>query len=414
MTTAIATPVSFRQDARIIGLEGLAHGVSHFFHLILAPLFPWLKVAFNLSYAELGLLMTVFFIVSGTGQALSGFVVDRIGARAVLFFGMTCLCLSALLLSVAPGYAVLLAGSMLAGLGNSVFHPSCFTILNKRVSPARLPHAFSIHGISGNLGWAAAPIFLTTVAGLSNWRTALLAASAIPAVVLILMLIYRDLLRTDEAPAAVESGKQDDKASGNALGFMRLQAVWMCFAFFFVTAIALGGIQSFSSVSLIALYAMPLAWATTGYTAYMLASAAGMALGGYLSTKTTHHDYIIAWAFSGAGLIAIVIATGAMPAWAAVALMGAIGFGAGIAGPSRDLLIRAAAPKNATGRVYGVVYSGFDTGLAVAPLVFGALMDANHPSWVFVCIGLAQAIAILSAVRVGSNTARKAAGIQTA
>lgn len=412
--TTVTAPSSLRQDARIISLEGLAHGVSHFFHLILAPLFPWLKVAFDLSYAELGFLMTVFFIVSGVGQALSGFVVDRIGARAVLFFGIGCLGLSALVLSVAPSYAVLLAGSMLAGLGNSVFHPSCFTLLNKRVSPARLPHAFSVHGISGNLGWAAAPLFLTTVAGLSNWRTALLAAALIPAAVLLLLIIHRDLLRTDDAPAAAASSTQGGATGNNVLGFMRLRAVWMCFAFFFVTALALGGIQSFSSVSLIALYAMPLAWATTGYTAYMLASAAGMVLGGFLSARTTHHDRTIGWAFSGAGLIAIVIATGVLPAWAAVVLMGAIGFGAGIAGPSRDLLIRAAAPKNATGRVYGVVYSGLDIGLAVAPLMFGALMDANHPSWVFICIGLAQAMAILTAVSVGSNTARAAASTQAA
>ena len=58
--------------------------------------------------------MTVFFVVSGIGQALAGFVVDRLGARNVLFFGMACLGVSALVLSSAPGYPMLLAGSMLA------------------------------------------------------------------------------------------------------------------------------------------------------------------------------------------------------------------------------------------------------------------------------------------------------------
>ena len=409
MTAAAIAPQpnTFRQDARIITLEGIAHAVSHFFHLILAPLFPWLKEAFGVSYAELGFLMTVFFIISGVGQAASGFVVDKIGARAVLFFGIACLGVSALVLAVAPSYDVLLLGSMLAGLGNSVFHPACFTILNKRVSPSRLGHAFSVHGITGNLGWAAAPVFLTAVAGLTHWRTALIAAAFLPAAVLLLLVWNRDLLHTHDVHVSAVSQKK--AAGGSLVSFMRLPAVWMCFAFFFITSMALGGIQSFSSQSLRALYDMPLAWATAGYTAYMLASACGMVWGGFLAAKTTRHDRTIAMAFTAAGALAMLLATGWVSAWFAVVLMGAVGFGAGVAGPSRDLLIRAAAPKNATGRVYGVVYSGLDIGLALAPLLFGALMDNNHPSWVFIGIGVFQVMALLTAVSVGSNTARNAA-----
>ena len=411
MTTA--TTPTLRQDAHVIGLVGVAHGISHFFHLILASLFPWLKDAFSLSYAELGLLMTAFFVISGIGQALAGFVVDRVGARAVLFFGVACLGVSALALALSQNYAMLLAGSMLAGLGNSVFHPADYTLLNKRVSAARLGHAFSVHGITGNLGWAAAPIFLTTIAGLSSWRMALFAAALLPLAVLTLLFVYRDLLRTDELHAAVTSAKAD-AAQGSTLAFMRVPAVWMCFAFFFITALALGGIQSFSTASLRALYGMSLAWATTGYTAYMLASAGGMLVGGFLAAMTKHHDRTIGLAYAASGLFALVIATGAVSPVVAVVLMGAVGFGAGIAGPSRDLLIRAAAPKNATGRVYGVVYSGLDVGLATGPLLFGALMDAHHPSWVFVCIGVFQAMAILTALGVGANTARDRAAVQPA
>lgn len=409
MTAATTTATSFRQDAHVISLIGIAHGISHFFQLILASLFPWLKDAFNLSYAELGLLMTVFFIVSGMGQALAGFIVDRVGARIVLFSGIACLGLSALALSAAQNYVMLLAGSMLAGLGNSVFHPADFTLLNKRVSASRLGHAFSVHGISGNLGWAAAPVFLTTIAGLTSWRSALVAAAFLPLVVLILLAMNRHLLRTDDVRAAVAASKNAAPVRADAFGFMRLPAVWMCFAFFFITAMALGGIQSFSSSSLRELYGMSLAWATTGYTAYMLASAAGMVWGGFLASKTTRHDRTIALAFTVAGLLALVIATGMVSALMAVVLMGAVGFGAGVAGPSRDLLIRAAAPKNATGRVYGVVYSGLDIGLAGAPLLFGALMDAHRPAWVFVFIGVFQALALFTAIGVGANMGRRAA-----
>ncbi|MES2933454.1 MAG: MFS transporter [Pseudomonadota bacterium] len=402
------TPVpSMRQDAKVIGLVGVAHGVSHFFHMILAPLFPWLKDAFSLSYAELGFLMSVFFLVSGVGQALAGFVVDRIGARAVLFAGIACLGVSALALSAAQNYGMLLAGSMLAGLGNSVFHPADFTLLNKRVSVARLGHAFSVHGITGNLGWAAAPVFLTVLADLFSWRTALFAAAFIPFTVLAVLLVYRDVLRTDEVKAAVASPHQEPDA--HVLDFMRLPAVWMCFAFFFITSMAIGGIQSFSASSLRALYGMSLAWATAGYTWYMLASALGMVWGGFLASKTTRHDRTIGLSFLAAGGFALIIASGLVPSLIAVVLMGGIGFGAGVSNPSRDLLIRAAAPKNATGRVYGVVYSGLDIGLAGSPVLFGALMDANHPAAVFIGIACFQILAILTALSVGINTAKKAA-----
>lgn len=396
----------------MITLVGVAHGMSHFFHMILAPLFPWLKDAFALSYAELGLLMSVFFVVSGIGQALAGFVVDRVGARAVLFFGMACLALSAFALSAAQNYGMLLLGSMLAGLGNSVFHPSDFTILNMRVSTVRLGYAFSIHGISGNLGWAAAPVFLVTLAGLFDWRTALFAAAFLPLLVLAVLVRYRDVLQPEKISHPVATGQiHAVHASAGALDFMRLPAVWMCFGFFFMISMALGGIQSFSSAGLRDLYSMSLAWATSAYTLYMLASAAGMLWGGYIASKTTQHDRTITLAFAIAGGLSLLLASGWPNALMALILMGAIGFGSGVAGPSRDLLIRAAAPKNATGRVYGVVYSGLDIGLAVSPLLFGALMDAHHPSWMFVCIGVFQMLAILTAVNVGLNTRSRALAV---
>jgi MFS family permease len=390
---------SLREDARVIGLVGVAHGVSHFFHLILAGLFPWIKTAFGLSYAELGLLMTVFFVVSGVGQALSGFVVDRVGARAVLFAGLVLLGSAALVLAAAPNYGFLLAGSMLAGCGNAVFHPADYTLLNQLVSKPRLAHAFSVHGVSGNLGWAAAPVFLAGVAALSSWRTALVAAAAIPFGVLLLLLANRAVLRA--GPGVHKAAARQDE--GASFAFLRLPQVWMCFGFFLLTAVALAGIQSFASASIVSLYGVSLATATTAYTVYMLASALGMVLGGFLAARASKHDRTIAASFALAAVLALLLAAAVVPAPLVTLLMGAIGLASGIAGPSRDLLIRAAAPKNATGRVFGVVYSGLDSGLAAGPLLFGTLMDAGQPAWIFICIALFQGLAIATAVGVGGS-----------
>jgi len=383
---------SLRQDARVIGLVGVSHGVSHFYHLILAGLFPWLKSAFSLSYAELGALMSVFFVVSGVGQALSGFLVDKVGARRVLFTGHALLGGAALVLASAPNYMVLLLGSLIAGCGNAVFHPAGYTLLNQHVSKQRLPYAFSVHGISGNIGWAAAPLFLAAVATFSNWRTALLAASVIPALMLLTLFLNRKVLGTK---APVQTAAQ---AAGGSFDFLRLPAVWMCFGFFFLTSVALGGIQAFSSTSLTAMYGISLATAATAYTTYMLSSAAGMVAGGFLAARFHNHDRTIAVAFLFAAAMALLLSSSLVPGPLVVLVMGAIGLASGVAAPSRDLLIRAAAPPNATGRVFGVVYSGLDSGMAVGPVLFGMLMDGGHPAGLFIGVALFQTLAIATAV----------------
>ncbi|MBV8470981.1 MAG: MFS transporter [Burkholderiaceae bacterium] len=389
--------MQLRQDARVIGLVGLAHGTSHFYHVILAALIPWLRPEFHLSYAELGALMTIFFTVSGIGQAMTGFVVDRVGARAVLFSGIGLLGVSAVLLSSSHSYAQLVLGAFVAGVGNSVFHPADYTLLNQRVSRTRLAHGFSVHGISGNIGWAASPLFLTWVATRTDWRTALLCAAAVPSAVLALLVWNRQALRPDPIVKAAP-GK-----AASSFDFLKLKVVWLCFAFFLISAVALAGIQSFGTTSLQSLYGMSPVMATAAYTCYMGASALGMLYGGFLGAGSREHDRVICMAFALAAVLALVLASAVLPSWGALALMAAIGGVTGVAGPSRDLMIRAAAPANATGRVFGVVYSGLDSGLALGPLMFGAMMDAHHPAWVFVGIGVFQALVILVTVGVSGN-----------
>ena len=200
MSTAIlpaASSVPLSQDAKTIAIVSLAHGTSHFFHLILAPLFPWLKDAFQVSYVELGLLMSVFFVVSSIGQATLGVVVDRVGPRPVMLWSLAGFFVSAVWLSLAQNYAMLAVGVALAGLSNSVFHPVDFSILNARISAPRLGYAFTAHGLSGNLGWAAATGFLAGAAALFGWRAALGGAAALALAVWVVVWLGRDIARLD-------------------------------------------------------------------------------------------------------------------------------------------------------------------------------------------------------------------------
>src|SRR5215471_16902396 len=145
MSTSEAA-VRLRSDVEVISLVGFAHGTSHFFHLVLPSLFPWLMRDFGLNFTQAGSLTAAFFVVSGIGQALAGFVVDRFGAQRVLWGGIGLFSIAGIVLGSATSYGMLVAAAMLAGAGNSVFHPADFTVLNRRVSQPRLGHAFSVHG----------------------------------------------------------------------------------------------------------------------------------------------------------------------------------------------------------------------------------------------------------------------------
>ena len=386
-----------RQDAYVIALVGFAHGVSHFFHLLLPPLFPWLMPEFGLDFVGIGSTMTVFFVVSGVGQALSGLAVDRFGPVRVLAAGISCFIAAGLLLAQADSFAALMLVAAVAGLGNSVFHPCDFTILNRNVSTQRLGHAFSVHGLSGNLGWALAPVFMTGIAAHSGWRVAALAAGllAVPALALI-VLGRRHLV--DESRDAAPAGRPV-----TTLEILKVGPVWMCFAFFFLLTMAFGAFQNFGAPLMQGLYDMSVAGAAATLSTYLLGGAAGILAGGFLA-RSARQDAVIACALGAAALAVLLLASGWVPASAVVGLMASIGFLTGLAGPSRDLLVRRAATSRfgqaAFGRVYGFVYSGLDTGLALAPLVFGGLMDGGRFTTVLVGIALLQVVAIGTAMRV--------------
>lgn len=413
-TTAPATGErsSLRQDARTIGLIGLAHGTSHFFHMLLPPLFPWLIKDFGLTYSELGLLVTVFFVISGIGQALAGFLVDRTGARPVLFAALSCFALAAVAAATAQGFSGLMLASALAGLGNSPFHPVDFTILNKRVSQPRLGHAFSVHGITGNLGWATAPLFLagiTTATG--SWRIAYASAAVFALVVLALMIFQRDALDDRKGAWAHERAAAKGAAvtkPEHPMAFLRLPSVWLCFSFFFWTTCALSAVQSFASPSLQQLYGLPLAVTSLVVTGYMLCGAAGMVIGGFLTARVERLERVIAICLIASGAMLALVGLGVLPGVLAPIVASLAGLGTGLAGPSRDMLIKRAAPPGATGRVYGTVYSGLDLGFALAAPVFGALLDHGNAAGVFYGSAFALIFGVVSAAMVGMSVAARA------
>ncbi|MGF6345580.1 MFS transporter [Variovorax sp. W2I14] len=397
-TTSPAT--SLRTDAKLIGLVGLAHAISHFSQLILAPLFPWLKDAFNVSYTELGAVLTVFFVVSCIVQAASGFIVDKLGPRPVLFVGLGALGLAAFGYAMAQSYWMLLVCAVVGGIGNGVFHPVDYTLFNRKVAPTRLGHAYSVHGITGSLGWALAPAFVVPIAIAFSWRVALASAGVLAILVLLVLWVYRSVLSLDVAAVHKATGQGEPAPIGGEFDFLRIPAVWMCFGFFFFYAAVISVVQTFAPVAAGHLHAVPVALVAVCLTVYMVASAAGMVVGGFLASDPSRCERIVGAGFGIAAALALVLAFAQFPPILVPVLFGAMGFVSGVAGPSRDLLVKRSTPPNATGRVYGVVYAGLDIGQALAPLVFGRLMDHGQYTSVIVGLALVQGVLIASAFNV--------------
>ena len=396
--TTLPTP-PLRQDATLIGLVGLAHCISHFSQLLLAPLFPWLKDAFEVSYAQLGFLLTIFFVVSCAVQALSGFWVDRYGPRPILFAGLALLAIAALGFAASRSYAMLALFSVVAGTGNGVFHPVDYSLLNRKVAKHRLGHAYSVHGITGSLGWALAPALLVPITLATSWRVALVCAAALVLAVIVVLWFNRAQL-TLPASAAPAQGVSAGAPVEGSLDFLKLPAVWMCFGFFFFYAGALSIVQSFAPESARLLHQVPVHLAAICLTVYMVSAAAGMVLGGFLASNPARCERIVGVAFGLAACFALAIGFTDVPGWSVPVLFGAMGFASGMAGPSRDLLVKASAPDNATGRVYGVVYAGLDIGQAVVPLVIGTLMDHGAYRSVWLALAVLQGVLIFNAFNV--------------
>ncbi|MDO9359528.1 MAG: MFS transporter [Polaromonas sp.] len=393
----LINPVSLRQDAGVIGLVGLAHMISHFSQLLLAPLFPWLKEEFAVSYAQLGFLMTIFFVVSCAVQALSGFVVDRFGPRPILFAGLSLLGLAAFGYAASTSYWMLAFFAAVAGVGNGVFHPVDYTLINRKVSAPRLGHAYSVHGITGSLGWALAPALVVTLTFAYSWRVALCAAGALAFVVLAILIFNRDKF---DLPVAAPKPAGAQASAESSFAFLRVPAVWMCFVFFFLYAVIISVIQSFAPEAARQLHGVPIALAAMCLTVYMVCAAGGMVFGGFLASDPARCERVVGIGFGVAAGVALLIGFGPVPGLLVPVLFGVMGFATGISGPSRDLLVKKSTPDNATGRVYGIVYSGLDIGQAAAPLFFGTLMDHGQYRGVWLGLIFAQGLLVLSAFNV--------------
>jgi MFS family permease len=377
MVDVVAAPQQARTDASLRTLVAIstAHWVSHFHLMALPMLFPFLKEQLGVGYVELGFALTVFAVTSGLTQAPIGYLADRIGARKVLLMGLTLGGFALIMLGLHLSYSLLIASAVLLGLANSVYHPADYAILSAHMDEARMGRAFSIHTFAGFLGGAVAPAIVAALVAVTGGYGALIVAGAVgPAVALLLVIVgIPDASAADRKVDGVRAPQQS----------VITPAIILLTIFFTLLSLSNAGIGNFGVVALMSGYGASFSSANLALTAFLGASAIGVLAGGALADRTRRHGQVAAACYAVNAAIVLIIATIHLQSLLLMAAMATAGFLGGVIAPSRDMLVRNAAPPGAAGRAFGIVSTGFNLGGIVSPLLFGWIMDQNWPQWVF-------------------------------
>lgn len=400
MVDVLAAPQQEKADTALRTLTGIsvAHWVSHFHLFVLPMLFPFLKAQLGVGYIELGFALTVFGLVSGLTQAPIGYLADHIGARKVLLIGLSLGGLALIMLGLHLSYASLILCAVLLGLANSVYHPCDYAILSAHMDVRRMGRAFSIHTFAGYVGGAVAPAIMAALVATVGGLGALIVAGAIGPVVALALIVVG-------IPDASSADRRQDGTAASKQSVIT-PAIIMLTVFFMLLGLSNAGIGNFGVVALMSGYGVSFSAANIALSAFLGASAAGVLAGGYLADRTTRHGQVAAACFGVNAIIMLVIATTGLPQALLTSALGVAGFLGGMIAPSRDMLVRNAAPAGAAGRAFGIVSTGFNFSGILSPLLFGWIMDQNMPHWVF---GASVAFMILT-VLLALVTDRKPRG----
>jgi len=378
---------------RVVTAVSAAHFVSHYYILLLAPLLPFVRADYGVSYTEIGIALAAFNIVTAALQAPAGFLVDRLGARIPLIGALLIGGGAFVIAGLFHSFWLLVGMFALAGVGNAVYHPADYALLSHHVPSERIGQAFSVHTFAGMLGSAVAPPTLLIMQSVWGWRGAFVGAGLIGFAVAALLVAMRE--GADIAPAHAQPSRAGaESPAGWRLLFS--PAILLNLLFFVLLAVMSGGINNYSVAALGTLYATPVATANAALTGNLTLSALGVLAGGLLVGRTSRHGLVAALGLVAMAAMLVLVAEFDLGSLPLIAAMTAAGFFSGVIMPSRDMIVREVTPPGSFGKVFGFVTTGFNIGGIIAPLLFGAIMDHGSPRLVFLTVAACTLLAIVT------------------
>jgi predicted MFS family arabinose efflux permease len=395
-------PFAFGRDTRVNLLLGSGHFLSHFYQLCLPPLFIAWQQDFDVSFAQLGLIMAVMSGTAAIMQTPMGFLVDRFGARPFLIGGTLLMTLSMAAMGFSAAYWQIVLLALLSGVGNSVFHPADYAILSGSIEPTRLGRSFAFHTFTGNIGFAAAPPVTAALMLLLGWRGALIFVGLL-GIPVAAMIVWQSRILIDQARRPQSRTAKHQRSAGLLLS----RSVLMFFAFFMVSSMAGAGIQSWLITILHQVHGVTLAAASSALTGYMVGQIGGVLIGGWFADRTTRHLPFVVILTIGAAAVLLLVGGVALPQAATIGVLFIGGLMTGASRTPRDVMVKDAAPPGQIGKVFGFVSSGMSLGGAIMPVPYGMIIDAGKPELVLVVVAALLLLSLLCAggARIGFRRA---------
>jgi MFS family permease len=385
----------------VVGVASAAHFVSHFYFLVFPPLFPLFRAEFGVSNTQLGLMFSLLFLMPSVLQVPVGDLVDRLGAKRIFVVGIAVTGLGTMATALADSYLSLVGFVLLAGVGQSVFHPADFALIETVTEASNRGKSFGAHTFAGYLGFAAAPLVAGGLGVRFGWRTALASLGVIGilyaiAVALTMAPVHRGRTVSDE--------EADDGGFGSSWSELADPRILLTVVFFVILTIAATGIQSFTVVFLTDVFDLGVTMANTTLTANLTATALGVLAGGVLADRFSIYG-VLAATLTAAALVVGVIVSGVIPGVLVAVFAGftALGLVHGLSLPSRDSLVSEFSTADSTGKSFGLAYTGVTVGAFIAPALFGFVSDAvsNQAMFALIAVFYLGAVLTVGAIHLG-------------
>ena len=393
-----------RKERKVINLVSAAHFFSHFFILTLPPLFLTIKEDLNITFTQLGIMVSVYAVGSFVGQYPMGVFADKYGPRWILICGILIVSVAFILMGLIPVYWIMVGLALMAGLGDSVFHPANFVVLTASVAPERSGRAYAFHAFAGFAGFAAAPIVVDAFRVFWNWHFALISVGCLGVIMTLVLISNKDLLIGEEKKSHLDQVLAPSGKPAQVMGvleFIKFPPILILFFFYVAVALAGSGIQQFSPSALPVMYEADVSAANQVLFVYMVTISIGILAGGYIADKVTRLDMVATVGYLIGIIMICVVALKALPFIFAAAALAIAGFMMGIVMPSRDVLVRAVTPKGNAGKAFGFVNSGFGFAGIIGPLIFGRIMDSGQITWIYYGAAIFMGLTIITALAAG-------------